>query len=53
VKTPAVQGTKWSAEALVEYLTKGQSGKKMHANPVSGLSAEQAKSVVEYVKSLK
>ncbi len=53
VKIPAVKGTKMSVEKLVEYLTKGESGKKIHNKPVSGLSAEQAKLVAEYVNNLK
>ena len=53
MKMPAVKGTSMSVEKLVDYLTKGESGKRIHANPVSGLSAEQAKLVAEHVKSLK
>ncbi len=52
-KIPAVIDTKMDAEKLVEYLTKGESGKKIHTKPVNGLSAEQAKLVAEYVKTLK
>ena len=53
VKMPAVKGTSMTAEKMVTYLTKGESGKKIHVNPVSGLSEEQAKLVADYVKSLK
>jgi cytochrome c553 len=53
VKIPAVKGTKMSVDKLVEYLTKGEEGKRIHSNPISGLSAEQAKTIAEYVKTLK
>jgi len=53
VKFPAVKGTPMTPEQMVEYLTKGESGKKIHNNPVSGINEEQAKAVEEYVKSLK
>lgn len=52
VKFPAVKGTKMTAEQMVEYITKGESGKKIHGNPVSGINEEQAKAVAEFVKSL-
>ncbi len=53
MKMPAVKGTSMTVEKLVTYLTKGESGKKIHTNPVNGLSEEQAKAVAEYVKTLK
>ena len=53
VKFPAVKGTKMTADQMVEYLTKGQSGKKIHVNPVSGINEEQAKAIAEHVLSLK
>jgi mono/diheme cytochrome c family protein len=53
MKMPAVKGTKMSADKLVEYLTKGEAGKKVHGNPVSGLTEEQAKAVAGYVKAMK
>ena len=54
VKMPAVKGTKMSADKLVEYLTKGESGKKPpHNNPVSGINEEQAKAIADYVLALK
>jgi len=52
MKMPAVKGTEMSADKLVDYLTKGESGKKIHTNPVSGLTADQAKLIADYVKSL-
>ena len=53
IKMPAVQGTTMTAEKIVEYLTKGEKGKTIHANPVSGVNEEQAKAVAEFVTSLK
>jgi cytochrome c len=53
MKMPAVKGTKMTAEQLVTYITKGEAGKKIHANPVSGVNEEQAKAVEEFVKALK
>jgi cytochrome c553 len=50
---PALKGVSLSVEKLVTYLTKGESGKGIHENPVNDLSAEQAKLVAEYVKTLK
>ena len=53
-KMPAVKGTKMDAEKIVEYLTKGETGKKFpHNNPVNGINEEQAKAIADYVKSLK
>jgi mono/diheme cytochrome c family protein len=54
IKMPAVKGTTMTAEQIVEYITKGQAGKRMpHNNPVNGVDADQAKAVAEYVKTLK
>ena len=54
VKMPAVKGTKFTVDQIVEYLTKGQTGKRMpHNNPVNGVNEDQAKAVAEYVKTLK
>ena len=53
MKMPAAKGTSMTAEKLVTYLSKGESGKKIHTNPVSGLSEDQAKLVADYVKTLK
>jgi len=53
MKMPAVKGTKTSADKLVEYLMKGETDKKIHNKPVSGLSEEQAKVVADYVINMK
>ncbi len=48
---PALKGTKVDVAAFV---LNGEAGKKApHAKAVSGVSADQAKAVAEYVKSLK
>jgi mono/diheme cytochrome c family protein len=48
---PAVKGTKVDVAAFVQN---GEAGKKApHTKGVSGVSADQAKAVAEYVKSLK
>lgn len=53
-KMPAAKGTAMTADQLTPYLAKGESGKKFpHNNPVSGLSADQAKAVADFVKTLK
>ena len=51
---PALKGTTLSSDQIVEVLTKGAAGKKApHGKPVSGLTADQAKAVADYVKTLK
>ncbi len=51
---PALKGVKMSDAQIVDYLTKGEAGKKApHSKPVNGLSADHAKAVVEFVKGLK
>lgn len=48
---PALKGTKVDVAAFVQN---GEAGKKApHSKGVAGVSAEQAKAVAEYVKSLK
>ena len=51
---PALKGTKLTDAQIADLLTKGAEGKKApHAKAVAGVSADQAKAVAEYVKSLK
>src|SRR5215472_3948113 len=51
---PALKGTSLSADQIVDLLTKGNDAKKApHKKDISGLSADDAKAVAEYVKSLK
>ena len=53
MKMPAVKDTKMTVEQMIPYLTKGEAGKKIHVNPVSGINEEQAKAAAEHVKTLK
>ena len=51
---PALKGTKLTDAQVNDLVAKGEAGKKApHAKAVSGVTAEQAKAVAEYVKSLK
>ncbi|MGA2353288.1 MAG: cytochrome c [Terriglobales bacterium] len=51
---PALKGTSLSSDQIVAVLTTGDESKKApHKKPLSGLSADDAKSVADYVKSLK
>lgn len=51
---PAVKGTSLSAEQITDLLTKGEEAKKApHKKALSGLAADDAKAVADYVKSLK
>ncbi len=51
---PALKGTAVTADQITDMLTKGNDAKKPpHKKPLSGLSAEDAKAVAEFVKSLK
>src|ERR1700746_4038627 len=54
MKTPALKGTNLEVNKLAEHITKGESGSKAPRNKgMAGLSEEQAKSIAEYVKTLK
>jgi mono/diheme cytochrome c family protein len=51
---PALKGTKLTDAQISDLLTKGADGKKApHAKAIAGVSADQAKAVGEFVKSLK
>lgn len=51
---PALKGTSVTADQIVEMLTKGNDAKKPpHKKPLSGLSADDAKAVADFVKTLK
>jgi mono/diheme cytochrome c family protein len=51
---PALKGTSVTAEQITEMLTKGNDARKPpHKKPLSGLSAEDAKAVADFVKTLK
>jgi cytochrome c553 len=50
---PAVKGTSMTVEQLITYVTKGEKDKTVHAEPVADVNEDQAKTIAEYVKSLK
>ncbi len=51
---PALKGTSLTAEQITDLLTKGNDAKKApHKKALSGLSADDAKAVAEFVKTLK
>ena len=50
---PALKGIKLSQAEIVGVLTKGGLKKPPHTKPLAGLTADQAKEVAGYVKSLK
>ncbi|HVP55197.1 MAG TPA: cytochrome c [Candidatus Eisenbacteria bacterium] len=51
---PALKGTSLTAAQIADVLEKGAPGKKApHGKPVAGLTADQAKAVADYVKTLK
>jgi hypothetical protein len=52
MKMPAIKETKMNVEQLVEWITKGEKGKTIHANPVGGVNAQQAKAIAEHLTSL-
>jgi mono/diheme cytochrome c family protein len=51
---PALKGTSLSADQIVALLTTGDESKKSpHKKALSGVSADDAKAVADYVKDLK
>ena len=51
---PALKGISLSADQITDLLTKGDDAKKApHKKAVSGVAADDAKAVADYVKSLK
>ncbi len=51
---PALKGTSLTADQITDLLTKGNDAKKApHKKAVSGVTADDAKSVADYIKSLK
>src|SRR6476646_9738232 len=50
---PALKGTALTADQITDLLVKGNDAKKVpHKKAVSGVSAEDAKTVADYVKTL-
>jgi mono/diheme cytochrome c family protein len=53
MKAPALKGVALSADQIEQLLVQGAAGKKgPHAKAISGLTAEQAKAIADYVKTL-
>jgi mono/diheme cytochrome c family protein len=53
-KIPGLKGVALTAEQIDTVLAKGAEGKRApHAKPITGLTAEQAKAIAEFVKTLK
>jgi len=54
VKAPALKGTTLETSQIVEHTTKGEpNSKPPHNKAIAGLNEEQAKTIAEYVKTLK
>ncbi len=54
IKAPAIKGTSMDTDQLVNHLMKGEStSKPPHNKAMAGVTADQAKAIAEYVKSLK
>ena len=53
MKAPALKGTSLDSDALAARVTKGDPASKApHNKGMSGLNAEQAKAIAEFVKTL-
>ena len=50
---PKVAGTSITVENLITYLTKGDSTKTVHKDPIGDLNADQAKATAEFIKKMK
>jgi len=51
---PAVKGSSLTADQITDLLTKGADAKKApHKKAIAGVSADDAKAVADYVKTLK
>lgn len=54
MKAPALKGTALSAEKVVDHITKGEpDSKPPHNKGISGITEEDAKSIADFVKTLK
>jgi len=54
MKAPALKGTSLEASQIAENITNGKPGSKApHSKGIAGLSAEQAQTIAEWVKTLK
>jgi cytochrome c len=54
IKAPALKGTSLDVSQITQHITKGESTRKPPDNKgISGVNDEQAKSIADYIKSLK
>jgi len=54
MKAPALKGTSLEASQIAEHITKGKAGTKApHNKGIAGLTEEEAKSIAEWIKTLK
>jgi cytochrome c len=54
VKSPALKGSSLTAEALAEHITKGEATSKApHNKGIVGVTDAEAKSIAEFIKTLK
>ena len=54
VKAPAVKGTSMTVDEVVHHITKGEATSKApHKKGISGVSETEAKSIAEFIKTLK
>lgn len=54
VKAPAVKGTSMTVDEMVQHITKGEATSKApHKKGISGVSEAHAKSIAEFIKTLK
>jgi cytochrome c len=54
MKAPALKGTSWDTDRIVQHITKGEADSKApHNKGISGLNDAQAKAIAEFVKTLK
>ena len=54
VKAPAIKGSAMDAGQIADHITKGDPAQKApHNKGMSGVSADQAKAIADYVKTLK
>ena len=54
VKAPAVKGTSMTVDEIAQHITKGEpTSKAPHKKGISGVSDAEAKSIAEFIKTLK
>ena len=54
VKAPALKGTSLTADDLAQHITKGEaSSKAPHNKGIAGVTEAEAKSIAEFIKTLK